>query len=68
MRLDGVRLFLEQSVSWGRPTTLSRFLSSLAASHGPPSAAAILSGLGNDGSSALAAIKTAENTAALSVP
>jgi len=59
LRLDGARLFLSQFVSRGWPTTLSCFLTSLADSHGPPSAAVILSGLGNDGSSALGAIKIA---------
>ena len=41
----------------GWPVTLSLFLSSLAESVGPRAIAVILSGLGNDGSSALAALR-----------
>ena len=59
LRINGVHLFLDSFESWGWPTTLSCFLDSLAKSVGPPSAAVILSGLGNDGSSGLGAIKSA---------
>jgi two-component system, chemotaxis family, CheB/CheR fusion protein len=59
LRIDGVHLFLDSCVSWGWPTTLNCFLESLANSLGPPSAAVILSGLGNDGSSALGGFKDA---------
>jgi len=57
LRLDGVSLYLEVCRTWGWPTTLTCFLNSLADSEGPPSAAVILSGLGDDGSSALGAVK-----------
>ena len=43
----------------GWPTTLSVFLCSLAENLGPRAIAVILSGLGNDGTSALAAVKPA---------
>lgn len=58
LRLDGVSLYLDAFRSWGWPTTLSCFLNSLATSSGPPSAAVVLSGQGNDGSSALSAVRT----------
>jgi len=57
MRIEGVRVFLNEFHAWGWPTTLSGFLNSLTESLGPPSAAVILSGVGNDGSAALAGIK-----------
>jgi two-component system CheB/CheR fusion protein len=57
LRLDGVGVYLDPFRTWGWPTTLSCFLNSLADSNGPPSAAVILSGVGNDGSSALTAVR-----------
>ena len=57
LSLDGLTLYLQAWRTWGWPTTLSCFLNSLAGNGGPPSAAVILSGLGDDGSSALGAVK-----------
>jgi hypothetical protein len=47
---------------WGDPTSISTFLSSLAASVGPRVVAVILSGMGQDGSASLAAIKAGGGT------
>jgi two-component system, chemotaxis family, CheB/CheR fusion protein len=57
LRLNGLSLYLDACRTWGWPTTLSCFLTSLAGSDGPSSIAVILSGSGNDGSSALSAVR-----------
>jgi two-component system CheB/CheR fusion protein len=57
--LKDTRVFIDRVVSHGFPTALSCFLNSAAGSKGPPTAAVILSGVGDDGSSALGAIKSA---------
>jgi two-component system CheB/CheR fusion protein len=58
LRLVGGRLFLSAKVrERGWPTTITRFVQSLARDAGPRAVAVILSGLGNDGSAGIPSIK-----------